>query len=144
VTASNGFWEFTAGGYGIGKNATPTGSLGDCIADTGTTLLYLPSNVVTAYYNRVASASYNSAQGGYVYSCAATLPDFSLVIGGRTFVVPGADVAYSPIGGSQCFGGIQANTGIGFNILGDIFLKSAFVVFDQSQASPRIGFANKA
>jgi aspergillopepsin I len=52
-------------------------------------------------------------------------------------------INYAPVDntGSQCFGGIQSNTGIGFTILGDIFLKSVFVVFDESQNTPRLGFA---
>lgn len=152
VNNENGFWQFTAGGYSIGggngtsgSNAT-TGSIGTSIADTGTTLLYLPSNVVTAYYKQVSGASYNSAQGGYTYPCGATLPDFNVAIGGKTFVVPGTDLNYAPINsaGTTCFGGIQANTGIGFNIFGDIFLKSVYAVFDQTQSSPRLGFAEQS
>jgi len=109
----------------------------------GTTLLYLPTAVVTAYYKQVSGAKLDNSQGGYVYNCNTALPNFSVVIGGRTFVVPGSDITYAPTSGSQCFGGIQANTGIGFTIFGDIFLKSAFVVFDESQSTPRLGFAEK-
>lgn len=146
VTTSNGFWEFTAGGYAVGTSTTTSGSLGDSIADTGTTLLYLPQAVVTAYYKQVSGASYNNQQGGYTYACSTTLPNFTVTIGGAKFVVPGADINYAPIeaGSSTCFGGIQANTGIGFNIFGDIFLKSVFAVFDETQSSPRLGFAEKS
>jgi aspergillopepsin I len=144
VDNSQGFWQFTAGGYAIGDGST-SGSIGTSIADTGTTLLYLPSNVVSAYYAKVNGAKNDNSQGGYVYPCSGTLPDFSVKIGGTTFIVPGTDINYAPVDNTNttCFGGIQANTGIGFNIFGDIFLKSVFVVFDESQSSPRLGFAKQ-
>ena len=120
VDDSQGFWQFTAGGYSVGSNNATTGSIGTSIADTGTTLLYLPAAVAKAYYAGVSGASYNSQQGGYVYSCSTTLPNFNVAIAGKTFTVPGTDINYAPIssGSSTCFGGIQPNTGIGFNIFG--------------------------
>lgn len=145
VDNSQGFWQFTASGYSVGTSTSTSGSLGTSIADTGTTLLYLPTATVQAYYKKVSGASYNSAQGGYIFSCTATLPNFNVKIGSGTFTVPGSYINYAPIDstGSQCFGGIQENTGIGFNIFGDIFLKSVYAIFDESQGSPRLGFAEQ-
>ncbi|PSK46114.1 aspartic protease SNP2 [Elsinoe australis] len=141
VNNGQGFWGFTAGGYQIGSGAAVSTSIGSAIADTGTTLLYLPSSVVTAYYRQVSSATFDNDQGGYVVSCSATLPNFTVKIGTGSFVVPGSYINYAPIGNGQCFGGIQSNTGIGLTIFGDIFLKAVFAVFDQSTGSPRLGFA---
>ena len=42
VKTTNGFWEFTGSGYAVGSGAFVSSST-DAIADTGTTLLYLPS-----------------------------------------------------------------------------------------------------
>ena len=42
VKTSNGFWEFTGSGYAVGSGAFVSSST-DAIADTGTTLLYLPT-----------------------------------------------------------------------------------------------------
>ena len=145
VNTANGFWQFTAGGYSVGSGNATTGSIGSSIADTGTTLLYLPTAVVSAYYAKVSGATYNTAQGGYIFSCSASLPAFNVAIGGKTFVVPGSYINYAPVNaaGTQCFGGIQRNTGIGFSIFGDIFLKSVFAIFDESQSAPRLGFAEQ-
>jgi len=56
--AANGFWEFT----GI-----------DAIADTGTTLIYLPQPAVKAYYAKVAGITNSATYGGYVFPCSASL-----------------------------------------------------------------------
>ena len=142
VKTTNGFWEFTGSGYAVGSGSFVSSSI-DGIADTGTTLLYLPSTIVSAYYAKVPGASYNSAQGGYIFTCGTTLPSITLGIGSYRAVVPGSYIQYAPISGSTCFGGIQRNTGIGFSIYGDIFLKSQFVVFDETTSAPRLGFAAK-
>lgn len=144
VNTANGYWEFTAGGYSAGTSTSTkvTGSIGNSIADSGTSLFYLPTAAVQAYYAKVSGSSYNNDQGGYIFPCSNTLPTFEVEIGGTVFVVPGPDLNYAPVTSTQCFGGIQENTGIGFSIFGDIFLKSAFVVFDYG-ATPQIGFAKQ-
>lgn len=143
VNNAKSFWEFTSNGFAVGDGSFTSTSI-DAIADTGTTLLYLPDSVVDAYYGSVSSASYNSQQGGYTFPCGTTLPSITLGIGSYDAVVPGSFVEYAPIDETArtCFGGIQSNAGIGFSIFGDVFLKSQFVVFDGSD-SPRLGFAAK-
>jgi hypothetical protein len=140
VDASQGFWSFTSTGYSIGSGATVSSSY-SAIADTGTTLMLLPNAIVKAYYAKVPGARLDNTQGGYVFSCSATLPSFSAVIGGKKFVVPGSYINYAQVTSTQCFGGIQSNAGIGFSIFGDIFLKSQFVVFSMENSTPQLGFA---
>ncbi|KAL1305500.1 hypothetical protein AAFC00_002373 [Neodothiora populina] len=140
VNTANGFWQFTTTGYAVGSGSTVSTSY-SAIADTGTTLLLLPDSIVSAYYAKVSGAKYDNNQGGYVFSCSATLPSFTAVIGGQKFVIPGSYMNYAPVSSTQCYGGLQSNSGIGFSIFGDIFLKSQFVVFSQESSSPQIGFA---
>ena len=95
VKTTNGFWEFTGNGYAIGSGAFTSTSI-DAIADTGTTLLYLPSAAVSAYYSKVSGARYVSSQGGYTFPCGATLPSITLGIGSYRAVVPGSYINYAP------------------------------------------------
>ncbi|MCJ1299318.1 Type I transmembrane sorting receptor [Hypocenomyce scalaris] len=143
VDTAMGFWQFTGDGYAVGSSAFVSSSI-DAIADTGTTLLLVPQALVTAYYAQVSGAKYDASQGGYVFPCSDTLPSVTLGIGSYHAVVPGTYLNYAPIstGSSTCFGGLQSNTGIGFSVYGDIFLKSQFVVFDAG-STIQLGFAPK-
>lgn len=144
VDNSQGFWAFTPTGYQVGSSnvVTPSStSIVKGIADTGTTLLLLDQSIVTAYYNQVSGSAYVKAFGGYVFPCASSLPNLSFVISGYKAAVPGNYMSYARANTTHCYGGLQSNSGIGFNIYGDIFLKSQFVVFDRTQSTPRLGFA---
>ncbi|KAK5790915.1 hypothetical protein VI817_006224 [Penicillium citrinum] len=139
VDSSQGFWSFTVDSYKVGSKS---GAGFDGIADTGTTLLLVDDSVVSAYYAQVNGAKNDESVGGYVFDCSADLPDFSVQIGSYTATVPGSLINYGDSGAGSCLGGIQSNTGIGFSIFGDIFLKSQYVVFDAS--GPKLGFAPQA
>lgn len=136
VDDSEGYWGFSVDGWSAGS-ASGAGFSG--IADTGTTLLLLDDSTVSSYYNQVSSASYSDSEGGYVFDCSADLPDFSVTIGSYTATVSGSLINYASVGSGSCIGGIQSNSGLGFSIFGDIFLKSQYVVFDAS--GPQLGFA---
>ncbi|KAI0390720.1 aspartic peptidase domain-containing protein [Xylariaceae sp. FL0594] len=137
VDNSQGFWGFTADINGESVSG---------IADTGTTLAFFPDTVVKAYYADVDGAQFDQQQGGYVFPCDASLPDLTFSPGDASITIPGQYINYAPAdaSGKTCFGGIQSNTDIGLSIYGDIALKAAFVVFDQSQGSPRLGWASKS
>lgn len=97
VDSSRGFWEFTSEGYSVGSSRSFKSVSIEAIADTGTTLLYLPDAVVQDYYGAVPSASYSSSQGGYIFPCDASLPSISLGIGTYRAVIPGPFMNYAPI-----------------------------------------------
>ncbi|KAE8356697.1 Aspartic protease pep1 [Aspergillus coremiiformis] len=140
VDSSRGFWSFTADGYSVGRGAAKRSSF-DAIADTGTTLLLLDDDIIRQYYQQVEGAQVNYFSGGYIFPCDTFLPDFSILIGGYKAVVPGKYLNYAPLQGGGCIGGLQSNNG-GLSILGDVFLKSQYVVFDSQ--GPRLGFAAQA
>ncbi|KAI8932808.1 hypothetical protein NX059_010294 [Plenodomus lindquistii] len=164
VDNSQGFWGISATAYGVGSTTTQrsfSGSkFGHCggskraqklthtlVLDTGTTLIYTDAAIVKAYYAKVTGAKLDNTQGGYTFPCSATLPNFSITVGGVAQVVPGKYVNYAPVDstGKTCFGGIQTDDGIGFSIFGDVFLKSKYVVHEAVPGStPRIGLAQSA
>ncbi|KAL9631817.1 MAG: hypothetical protein Q9164_005687 [Protoblastenia rupestris] len=142
VDSANGFWGVISKGFAVGSGNF-TFSLFRSIVDTGTTLLLLPVALVSAYYARVSGARYDIYQGGYTFPCSTFLPAFTLGFEEYRAVVPGSYINYAPLedGTNTCYGGIQRNTGIGFSIIGDVFIKSQFIVFDSR--GPRLGIAPK-
>ena len=140
LDSSEGFWGFTSTGYAVGdakfKSKSITG-----IADTGTTLMLLPADVAKAYYAQVKTAVNSDDEGGYVFDCDASLPDFTYGVESSKIRVPGNFLNFGPTDDdpSLCVGGIQ--DGGSDIIFGDMALKAALVVFDAGNS--RLGFAPK-
>ncbi|KAG6311995.1 hypothetical protein E4U22_002123 [Claviceps purpurea] len=141
VDNSTGLWTWTSTGYAIGSNAFTKTPISN-VADTGTSLLLLPDGIANSYYRGVQGAHYDDYEAGFIFDCAAKLPDFSFGVGNTIITIPGAYMNFSYSRGPWCFGGIQSSVDIGFNIFGDIALKSALVVFDGG--NNRIGWAAKS
>ncbi|KAG6316223.1 hypothetical protein E4U44_000859 [Claviceps purpurea] len=110
------------------------------IADSGTSLMLLPEEIVHAYYKAVPGAYYDKVEVGFVFECATKLPDFSFGVGNANITIPGDFINYSRSCDTECFGGNQT-TENGFIIFGDIAFKAALVVFDVGKT--RIGWAAK-
>jgi aspergillopepsin I len=139
VDSSKGFWEYPSTSFKVGST---TGSMDGYtgITDTGTTLVLMSDDAVTAYYKQVAGASNSQSDGGYVFSCNTTLPDFSFAIGNNMATIPGSLINFAPASQSgSCFGGIQSVGSGNQNIYGDVFLNANYGVFDAS--GPSFGFA---
>ncbi|EDU43540.1 Asp multi-domain protein [Pyrenophora tritici-repentis] len=142
VDNSRGHWGFISTGYSIGTGDNINWKI-DAILDTATTLVFLDTNIVEKYYSQIKGGRFSRSSGGFVFSCEETPPDFAIIVGGVKQNIPGAYINYAPLGNGKCFGGLQSNAGIGFSILGDVFLKSKYIIFDQTTNDPRAGFAQQ-
>ncbi|TKX19808.1 eukaryotic aspartyl protease-like protein 3 [Elsinoe australis] len=143
VNSARGYWQFESTSFQVNgktiQNSNPTAA----IADTGTSLCLVDTNVAQAYYAQVQGSQYDEEQGGYVYPCNAQLPTFGVALGstGYYVTIPSNQITYAQAGQGTCFGGIQPNQGQGIQIFGDALLKEHFVVFDGN--GPRVGFADR-
>lgn len=144
IKGAKGFWDFDTTGFSINNGPMiPAAVTG--IADTGTSLWYMPKAVVDPYWESVTGAQYNQLQGGWVFPCSTKLPDIGIWIGDKHVTVPGANMNYQQISITTCFGGLQRNERMPFAIFGDCFMKGLFVAFEAPQGAPhRIGFAQQA
>ncbi|EZF12053.1 hypothetical protein H113_07031 [Trichophyton rubrum MR1459] len=152
VINENGFWEIPCSLYSVGqldKIQTIQNGTGTAILDTGTTLLVLDQEIVKAYYAQVPGARYDPTRfAGWVYPCNSPMPSLFLAVGkDHMAIIPSSLLTFQsygpgPDGVETCYGGLQSNNAGGIQILGDVFFKALFVVFDQR--GPSISLAPHA
>lgn len=137
IDNSQGFWQFPSTSAVInGQTITQSGNT--AIADTGTTLALVSDQVCEALYGAINGATYSSQYQGYIVPntvTAADLPDFSVAVGDKQFVIQKEDLLFAPADSSNWYGGVQSRGDMTFDILGDVFLKSVYAV---SESFPSI------
>lgn len=114
------------------------------VLDTGATLSYLPGNLAAAVAAEVGAYIFPGDESQtYVIDCGATKSDTAVEFkfeGGATIRVPMHEMVWElalepdslPNGAPPvCVWGIQSGDQLGISLLGDTFLRSAYVVFDQ-------------
>ncbi|KAG9349442.1 hypothetical protein JZ751_027885 [Albula glossodonta] len=149
--AQDSHWQLVFEGFVVNHQATGWCQTGcSAIVDTGTSLLTCPPQYVDSLHQMLGA--YKDQNGNYIFDCE--------VVSSRpvlTFVMNGAHLhldssAYVLMeedsnGNTYCWSGIEASheayrNGLPYWILGDVFLRQFYSVFDQGNA--RVGFATLA
>jgi len=131
----------TLTGLTLGDQTVAAGRALAVLLDSGSSLTYLPDDVAQAIYATVG-ATFDAAQGAAYVPCALAREKTNLTF---TFSEPAIAVAMDELvlglvtssgrrptfqdGREACLFGI-APAGAGTNVLGDTFLRSAYVVYD--------------
>ncbi|KAF8577518.1 acid protease [Ramaria rubella] len=140
VDNSQGFWMFASESASVnGQTISQSGNT--AILDTGTTLALVSDDTANAIYGAIPGAQMNQQQGGWVYPSDAQVPTVSFAVGDNLYTVNPSDFAFGDAGSGMTFGGIQSRGNNPFDILGDVFLKSVYAVFDE--ANTQIGVAQR-
>ncbi|XP_036151704.1 pepsin A-5-like isoform X1 [Myotis myotis] len=138
--STQGFWQITVDS--ISMNGTVVACPGGCqaIVDTGTSLVIGPLDPVLNILKNIHT--WTTSTGEYVVSCddVQSLPDIVFTINNVTYPVPAS--AYIRRERTDiCFSNLDIDTSGSSSlwILGDVFLRLYFTVFDR--ANNRIGLA---
>ena len=130
------YWQISVDSFAVG-NLTKV----EAILDTGTSLLVVPPAVMTAFGTKVGATSIAGGKE-WTIDCSKmnSLPSIDIMIGGKAFPLEGKDYILQVSG--QCLLGMTgmdlSREGLSL-ILGDIFLRKYYAVFDLGNT--RVGLA---
>jgi len=136
VDNSQGFWMFDSSSAAInGKTIARSGNT--AIADTGTTLALVSDDVLEQIYAAIPGAKQSTQQQGWVFpkdTPLSSLPTISFAVGDKLYDVKKEDLAFQDLGDGTVYGGIQSRgSQQDFDILGDVFLRGIYAIFDQGK-----------
>ncbi|KAK5829326.1 rhizopuspepsin 2 precursor [Linnemannia elongata] len=135
-----GYWQIHISDASV--NGVSLGQASEGIIDTGTTLVIVGDAAAQAIHKKISGAI-NDPNNGWLVPCSlkTNTGNVGFKMGGKTFNVPLADLAYEDLGdgSGNCFSGVQGGQD-GLWILGDVFIKNNYCVFSQT-SSPSIGIA---
>jgi hypothetical protein len=117
-----------------GSAKTYTGGAMPIVLDTGSSLSYLPQSVLTQMANDF-QAQFDSSSQLYLMSCSVLSQQGSInfAFGQATIQVPFEEFIWNLGGGTCALGVMPADTTAGTTaLLGDSFMRGAYVVFDQT------------
>ncbi|KAG9069094.1 hypothetical protein KI688_009989 [Linnemannia hyalina] len=137
---TKGYWQILV--QDASYNGASLGQTSQGIVDTGTTLIIVGDAAAAAIHKKIPG-SVNDPNNGWLVPCSASssTAKIGFKLGGVTFNVPVADLAYEDLGdgSGNCFSGVQGGQD-GLWILGDVFIKNNYCVFSQT-STPSIGIA---
>lgn len=140
LTEQGVYAEFIIALTGLGANGDEGSFFNNetvpVLLDSGSSLMYLPDNVVVDIYNKYG-ATYSSSQGAAFVDCslASSSESLEFTFSGVTISVPMNElviVAGYSRGKAVCIFGVGP-AGDSTSVLGDTFLRSAYVVYDLAQ-----------
>jgi len=138
---SETYWQFSVDTMSVG-NVTQNNI--SAIADTGTSLMAGPTDVMTAINVALGGTKVATSQE-YTLDCSkiASLPTVNIQIAGKAFPLTPNDYVLQVSG--QClsgFMGLDALSSRNLYILGDVFIRKYYTVFDAG--NKQVGFATSA
>lgn len=150
LSGQEGYWTIPLQALTVNGQTGNINGDGTSAIDTGTTLIIAPPNIADQIYSQIPGAGpissgfSSSSQGMYAIPCSSNV-NISLTFGGQQYSINSADMSAGILDsrGQNCLGGILgSNLGGGAPsfIVGDVFLKNVFSVYQYSPAA--VGFAS--
>jgi len=139
IDNSQGFWMFSSeSGTVNGKTIQLSGN--KAIADTGTTLMLVSDEFVSAVYAAIPGSKNDSSAGGWTIPSGNVdqRPVITVAIGNKQITIEKEQLGWSDLGdgSNMVFGAIQSRGTNPFDILGDAFLVNVYAVRSSNLVLP--------
>jgi len=138
------YWQIPLSSVNVGNTAAVSNM--QSIIDSGTTLIVGDSTSVRSFYAAIpgskdASLLDPTLEGFYTVPCNS-IPNVSLTFNGHTYPMNPQYFSLGVIttGSPDCVGGINSQVDINFWVIGDVFMRNVYTVFDVDNT--RVGFAS--
>jgi len=148
VTSSY-YWGCNVPGVWVkNKQMLPAKDAKRAIVDTGTTLIYTSTATARNIHATIPGSKLNTKEKAWYVPCdTSKSPNVFFEIQGHRWGVPASDIAFRDSGRKDglCVSGIQGGSEQ-FTILGDVFIKNHYLVFNYGDAKNytlSIGIANR-
>ncbi|KAG0047733.1 hypothetical protein BGZ83_007251 [Gryganskiella cystojenkinii] len=136
------------------KELSLSAAASNAIIDTGSSWILFPEYLATAFHRLIPNSQFDPKLGWLVPCALAnsrSVGDLTFVFSGQKFSVPISDIVILKseyngycLSAIDSWGEYAGHGGQSGLLLGDLFIKNQYVVFDYTpNPSPRIGFAKK-
>jgi aspergillopepsin I len=142
VSGDQKHWQVDAGSWAVGSGAFSSEPVGEVIVDSGSSLAYLPTAVVSDYYSHIAGSS--QTQGGsFIFPCNSSMPDLNFQVGSGVLAMPGREVNYGVYDKAKdlCVGAITTQLNMKYSVLGSLWMRNYYVIHSNEDEVPKMGFA---
>jgi len=92
-------------------------------------------------YGAIPGAVFDRREGGWKYPEDARIPEIAFAVGHKLYTINSKDIGYGDPFDGWRFGSIQSRGNLHFDIFGDAFLKSVYVVWNYGEST--IGLAQR-
>ncbi|KAG8891376.1 hypothetical protein FRC01_014741, partial [Tulasnella sp. 417] len=136
------YWNIATAG--LTYNGTPlAGGEYSLLVDTGTTLIFVPSDNAEALYSQIpgSTPAPELGKGYFKFPCNSTVSSVAFRFGNADFAIHPSDfnVGAHPSDPSSCIGAVLSVPNGSNAVAGDAFLKNWYSVYDYDEM--RVGFA---
>ena len=131
INSNNGWWQVASTSATINGKTFSRPSGNTAIVDSGTTLALVDDTFLRAIYAAIPGSTYDNSQQGYTFPSdtpQSSIPNITVAVGSFQFSFHKEDMFFADLDNGMTYGGIQSRGNLGFDILGDVWLKAVYAV----------------